>query len=112
MCVSMQVELTHYMQICDSFRSEKQKYNESVNALVFETFYFGIMFFSAIWYLAPNPFTAISYFLGALLGSAYCYGLGKYVSTLGGSAYNPEDVKGSGQNNLYLVILLSFRFLR
>lgn len=61
-----------------------------------ETFYFSVMFFSAIWLVAPNPFTAISYLLGALLGTAYCYGLGKYVQTLGGSAYDAEDVKGSG----------------
>ena len=52
----------------------------------------------AIWFLSPNPFTAISYFLGASLGTAYCYGLGKYVETLGGSAYEAEDVKGSGKD--------------
>ena len=88
------VELNHISFI----RTEKEKYNRRVNALVSETFYFSVLFFSAIWFLSPNPFTAISYFLGASLGTAYCYGLGKYVETLGGSAYEAEDVKGSGKD--------------
>mmetsp|Transcript_877 Transcript_877/g.1364 ORF Transcript_877/g.1364 Transcript_877/m.1364 type:complete len:245 (-) Transcript_877:38-772(-) len=91
--------------------SEKEKYNKKVNDLVSETFYFGVIFFSAIWFVAPNPFTSISYLLGALLGTAYCYGLGKYVETLGGSAYDMEDVKGSGVGSArfaFLIVLFIF----
>lgn len=77
-----------------------------MNSLVAETFYFGIMFFSIIWYVAPNPFTAFSYLLGAMLGAFYCYGLGKYVQTLGGSAYDLEDVKGSGVGSARFAFLI------
>ena len=69
------------------------------------------MLFSAIWLLAPNPFTAISYFLGASLGTAYCYGLGKSVQSLGGSAYDIEDVQGSGIGSAryaFLIVLFIF----
>lgn len=69
------------------------------------------MLFSAIWFVVPNPLTAISYLLGALLGTAYCYGLGKYVATLGGSAYDAEDVKGSGIGSgrfAFLILLFIF----
>lgn len=69
------------------------------------------MIFSAIWYVVPNPFSAISYLLGATLGTAYCYGLGKYVETIGGSAYDAEDVKGSGVGSArfaFLIVLFIF----
>ncbi len=70
-----------------------------------------MMIFSAVWFVVPNPFTAISYLLGAMLGTAYCYGLGKYVESLGGSAYDAEDVKGSGVGSArfaFLIVLFIF----
>lgn len=91
--------------------SESEKYKKLANSLVSETFYFSIMFFSAIWFLAPNPFTPISYLLGAVLGTAYCYGLGKSVQSMGGSAYDAEDVKGSGIGSArfaFLIVLFIF----
>ena len=81
-----------------------------------ETFYFSILIFSGLWFAFTNPFTPLSYLLGAMLGVAYTYGLGKYVATLGGSAYNAEDVEGSGVGSarfafliLLFVILGKFR---
>lgn len=108
-CEYFSIACLQVIQVSHSFlgltknliRSEKEKYNKTVNALVSETFYFSIIFFSAIWFVSPNPFTSISYLLGALLGTAYCYGLGKYVETLGGSAYDAEDLKGSGKPKFY-----------
>lgn len=91
--------------------SAREAYNKRVFDLVLETFYFSILIFAAIWALVPNPFTGISYLLGALLGTAYTYGLGKYVETLGGSAYDVDDVKGSGVGSArfaFLILLFIF----
>jgi hypothetical protein len=63
------------------------------------------------WLLSPNPFTALSYMLGAILGTAYTYGLGKFVESIGGSAYDAEDVKGSGVGSArfaFLIVLFIF----
>lgn len=49
--------------------------------------------------------------LGAALGTAYTYGLGKFVETIGGSAYDEEDVKGSGIGSArfaFLIVLFIF----
>jgi hypothetical protein len=76
-----------------------------------ETFYFSTLIFAGIWALVPNPFSGISYLLGALLGTAYTYGLGKYVETLGGSAYDADDLKGSGVGSArfaFLILLFIF----
>mmetsp|Transcript_15035 Transcript_15035/g.22016 ORF Transcript_15035/g.22016 Transcript_15035/m.22016 type:complete len:133 (+) Transcript_15035:42-440(+) len=94
-----------------SNRKQKGIYEGQVSALVSETLYFSIIIFSAIWFLVPNPFTAVSYMLGAILGTAYTYGLGKFVGTLGGSAYDMEDVKGSGVGSArfaFLIMLFIF----
>ena len=92
-------------------RLTRAKYQNQVFALVSETLYFSIIIFSAIWLFSPNPFTAFSYMLGAALGTAYTYGLGKYVETIGGSAYDEEDVKGSGVGSArfaFLIVLFIF----
>jgi len=91
--------------------TSRQKYQKQVFSLVSETFYFSIIIFSAIWLFAPNPFTAISYMLGATLGTAYTYGLGKFVESIGGSAYDAEDLKGSGVGSArfaFLILLFIF----
>lgn len=87
-------------------RISRRNYQNQVAALVTETFYFSIILFSVIWLLVPNPFTAISYMLGASLGTAYTYGLGKYVETIGGSAYDQDDVKGSGVGSARFAFLI------
>jgi hypothetical protein len=49
--------------------------------------------------------------LGAILGTAYTYGLGKFVESIGGSAYDAEDVKGSGVGSArfaFLIVLFIF----
>lgn len=97
--------------IIAKYRTSRQKYQKQVFSLVSETLYFSILIFSAIWLLAPNPFTAISYMLGATLGTAYTYGLGKFVETIGGSAYDVEDLKGSGVGSArfaFLILLFIF----
>lgn len=49
--------------------------------------------------------------LGATLGTAYTYGLGKFVESIGGSAYDAEDLKGSGVGSArfaFLILLFIF----
>jgi len=53
----------------------------------------------------------MSYLLGATLGTAYTYGLGKFVESIGGSAYDVEDVAGSGVGSArfaFLIVLFIF----
>lgn len=91
--------------------SNREKYRKQVFGLVTETLYFSILIFSLIWLVSPNPFSSISYLLGASLGTAYTYGLGKSVESLGGSAYDAEDVKGSGIGSArfaFLIVLFIF----
>ncbi len=66
-----------------------------------------VLIFCLVWILSPNPFTGVSYLLGASLGTAYTYGLGKYVETLGGSAYDAADVKGSGVGSARFAFLIA-----
>ena len=82
-------------------------YQKKANALVSETFYFSILIFSFLWFISPNPFSAISYLFGALLGTAYSYGLGKYVQTLGGSAMEAEEVQGAGVGSARFAFLIA-----
>jgi len=92
-------------------KSQRELYEAKSAALVSETFYFSILIFSALWFLVPNPFTPISYFFGASLGTAYSYGLGKYVQTLGGTLDDANDVQGAGVGSArfaFLILLILF----
>lgn len=51
-------------------------------ALVSDTAFFSFLIFSFLWFIS-TPLTALSYLCGALLSTAYSYGLGKYVENLG-----------------------------
>lgn len=80
-------------------------------ALVNETLLFSTLIFSLIWLVGSNPLTAISYAFGAALGTAYSYGLGKYVETIGGSADDAEDLQGAGVGQArfaFLILLFVF----
>lgn len=53
----------------------------------------------------------MSYLLGSLLGTAYAYGLGKYVQTLGGNAMDSSDLEGGGVGSArfaFLILLFIF----
>eukprot|EP00978_Attheya_sp_CCMP212_P036917 scaffold170744_cov56-Attheya_sp.AAC.4 len=58
------------------------------------------------WATSSNPFTSISYLFGALLGTAYTYGLGKSVQSLGGTVDDADDVKGAGIGNARFAFLI------
>ena len=76
-----------------------------------ESFFFSILIFNALWLACSNPFTPFSYLLGALLGTAYSFGLGKYVATLGGTVDDADDIKGAGVGSArfaFLIVLFVF----
>ena len=61
---------------------------------------------SILWLVSANPFVAISYSLGATMGLAYAYGLGKYVETVGAS---PDEViagQGAGVGGARFAFLI------
>ena len=95
-----------------SVKSEnKAKFAKRRLALVNETLLFSTLLFAFIWLVGANPFTAISYAFGAALGTAYSYGLGKYVETIGGSADDAEDLQGAGVGQArfaFLILLFVF----
>ena len=89
----------------------REKFAKRRLALVNETLLFSTLIFSLIWLFGSNPFTAISYAFGAALGTAYSYGLGKYVETIGGSADDVEDLQGAGVGQArfaFLILLFVF----
>ena len=76
-------------------------------ALTSDTLYFSILIASLLWLLFSNPFVSISYLFGALSGTAYSYGLGKYVQTIGGTIDDVEvEGAGIGQARFAFLILL------
>lgn len=84
----------------------KKKYSKKASALVFETAYFSTLIFSLLWLLSPTFFTPLSYLLGATLGTFYCFGLTKYVSTLGGTIDDFVDAEGSGVGSARFAFLI------
>lgn len=109
-----QKELANSMRedAAKSLKDEQlEKFSNRRLALVYETFFFSVLVFSFLWLICTNPFTPISYLFGALLGTAYSYGLGKYVETLGGSADDVEEVQGAGVGQArfaFLILLFLF----
>ena len=89
----------------------REKFAKRRLALVNETLLFSTLIFAFLWLIGSNPFTAISYAFGATLGTAYSYGLGKYVETIGGSADDVEDLQGAGVGQArfaFLILLFVF----
>ncbi|KAL7530110.1 hypothetical protein ACHAWF_003247 [Thalassiosira exigua] len=74
-------------------------------ALVSDTLYFSVLIGALLWLVAPNPFVTISYLFGALSGTAYSYGLGKYVETIGGSI-DDTDMQGAGVGQARFAFLI------
>ena len=91
-----------------SVRQEQQgAFAKRRMGLTSDTFYFTILIALLLWIVYPNPFTTMSYLFGALSGTAYSYGLGKFVESIGGSI---DDVgvegAGVGQARFAFLILL------
>eukprot|EP00586_Coscinodiscus_wailesii_P015282 CAMPEP_0172515414 /NCGR_PEP_ID=MMETSP1066-20121228/267810_1 /TAXON_ID=671091 /ORGANISM="Coscinodiscus wailesii, Strain CCMP2513" /LENGTH=234 /DNA_ID=CAMNT_0013296465 /DNA_START=181 /DNA_END=882 /DNA_ORIENTATION=+ len=84
---------------------QKAKYSQRLLGLVGDTFFYAVMIFSALW-LFTGPLTPISYLFGAIFGTAYSYGLGKYVETLGGSVDDAGAVGGAGVGQARFAFLI------
>jgi hypothetical protein len=98
-------ELNNFsIQMC---REQQEKFEKRAMALTSDTLYFSILIACLLWLLFPNPFVSVSYLFGALSGTAYSYGLGKYVQTIGGSIDDVEtEGAGIGQARFAFLILL------
>ncbi len=86
-------------------RENQEKFARRRLALTSDTFYFSILIGSLLWIVTPNPFVTISYLFGALSGTAYSYGLGKYVESIGGSI-DDTDVEGAGVGQARFAFLI------
>ena len=75
-------------------------------ALVSDTAFFSTIIFSALWSFSSSPFTALSYLLGTTLGTAYSYGLGKYVEIIGGSVDDEGALEGAGVGQARFAFLI------
>lgn len=77
-------------------------------SLLGDTAFFGFFIFCLMWNFSENPMVAFSYSLGATLGLAYAYGLGRYVETIGGGL-DMDTAAGAGFGQArfaFLIILL------
>ena len=84
-----------------------EKFAKRRLALVSDTVYFSVLIACLLWLVSANPFVTISYLFGAMSGTAYSYGLGKYVETIGGSIDDTEiEGAGIGQARFAFLILL------
>ncbi len=87
--------------------ANKEKFAKRRLALVSDTLYFSVLIACLLWLASSNPFVTISYLFGAMSGTAYSYGLGKYVETIGGSIDDTEiEGAGIGQARFAFLILL------
>ena len=85
----------------------KDKFAKRRLGLTSDTLYFSILIACLLWIVAPNPFVTLSYLFGALSGTAYSYGLGKFVETIGGSIDDIEaEGAGVGQARFAFLIIL------
>ena len=85
----------------------REKFAKRRLALVSDTAYFSVLIACLLWLASTNPFVTISYLFGTSAGTAYSYGLGKYVETIGGSIDDTEaEGAGIGQARFAFLILL------
>lgn len=86
-------------------------YDKRLSGLISDCLFFSVIIFCILWGVALSPATPISYMFGALLGTAYSYGLGKYVQTIGGSVEDAGAVQGAGVGQArfaFLILLFVF----
>jgi hypothetical protein len=87
-------------------KEQSEKFAKRRLALTYDTLYFSILIASILWIVSSNPFVSLSYLFGALSGTAYSYGLGKYVETIGGSIDDAEAQEGAGIGSARFAFLI------
>jgi len=100
-----------FQNLLGQFRKQSQLYEQRSAALVADSAFFGVLFFSLCWSVATNPLTPLSYAIGASLGTAYTYGLGKFVQTIGGDINNVEASESGVGNARFAFLILLFVIL-
>lgn len=70
-------------------KEEREKFARRRLSLVGDTAYVGLFIFCGLWSSFDNPFVALSYMLGTLLGLLYTFALGKIDSCSGFQASFP-----------------------
>ena len=109
-----QKELIQEMQDSSeaSLKAEmREKFAKRRLALVSDTALIGFYIFCLLWTFSSNPFVAFSYALGATMGLAYAYGLGRYVETVGGRIDDESSTQGAGVGEArfaFLILLFIF----
>ena len=86
-------------------QDNRDKFAKRRLALTSDTLYFSILIASILWIIYSNPFVTLSYLFGALSGTAYSYGLGKFVESIGGSI-DDVDVEGAGVGQARFAFLI------
>jgi hypothetical protein len=65
------------------------------------------LIFAALWSVSDSPLTPVSYVFGSIFGLAYSFGLGKFVETIGGSAFEDGAVEGAGVGQARFAFLIA-----
>mmetsp|Transcript_17682 Transcript_17682/g.38631 ORF Transcript_17682/g.38631 Transcript_17682/m.38631 type:complete len:221 (-) Transcript_17682:91-753(-) len=90
----------------------KNNFDKIQKALVTETVFFSALLFSLLWLACDNPYVPLSFVFGSLFGIAYTYGLGKFVSTVGGTIDDANAVEGAGVGQArFAFLIMLFIFL-
>ena len=90
----------------------KNNFDNIQKALVTETVFFSALLFSLLWLACDNPYVPLSFVFGSLFGIAYTYGLGKFVSTVGGTIDDANAVEGAGVGQArFAFLIMLFLFL-
>lgn len=79
--------------------------------LIVESLFITTILFSILWLVCDNPFVPLSYVFGSAFGTAYAYGLGKYVESVGGTIDDAAAVEGAGVGQArfaFLIMLFIF----
>jgi len=88
-------------------KEDKQTFAKRRLGLVSDTAYFIVLIFAALWSVSDSPLTPISYVFGSIFGLAYSFGLGKYVETIGGSAFEEGAIEGAGVGQARFAFLIA-----
>eukprot|EP00587_Corethron_hystrix_P000522 CAMPEP_0113318308 /NCGR_PEP_ID=MMETSP0010_2-20120614/12913_1 /TAXON_ID=216773 ORGANISM="Corethron hystrix, Strain 308" /NCGR_SAMPLE_ID=MMETSP0010_2 /ASSEMBLY_ACC=CAM_ASM_000155 /LENGTH=237 /DNA_ID=CAMNT_0000175553 /DNA_START=20 /DNA_END=733 /DNA_ORIENTATION=+ /assembly_acc=CAM_ASM_000155 len=109
--ILQEVRAAKEKEAADEKKKQSQLYEQRSAALVADSAFFGVLFFSLCWSVATNPLTPLSYAIGASLGTAYTYGLGKFVQTIGGDINNVEASESGVGNARFAFLILLFVIL-
>lgn len=95
-----------------SLKEENQKSFAKIQTdLIIESLFITTIIFSLLWLACDNPFVPLSYAFGSAFGTAYAYGLGKYVESVGGTIDDAAAVEGAGVGQArfaFLIMLFIF----